>query len=89
MRTRQQHQYDYAGLTTGEFAKRTGQSAEQVRGLIDAGWFQWFRVEASGIRMPECLDVSSPGSRRPSYRIHPRAVDRFFDERSASGKRSA
>lgn len=84
MRTRQQHQYDYAGLTTGEFAKRTGQSAEQVRELIDAGWFKW--VDG----MPECLDVSAPGSKRPSYRIRTSAVERYYEERAhVSGKRPA
>lgn len=85
MRTRQQHQYDYAGLTTGEFAARTGQSEEQVRDLIGSGWFRWTKEG-----MPECLDISSPGAKRPTYRILKSAVQRYYEERAqVSGARSA
>lgn len=85
MRTRRQQQYDYAGLTTGEFAERTGQSAAQVRDLIESGWFKWTKDG-----LPECLDVASPGSKRPSYRIMSAAVERFYRERAhVSGKKSA
>ncbi|HEX6926792.1 MAG TPA: hypothetical protein VF167_15325 [Longimicrobiaceae bacterium] len=83
MRTRQQHQFDYAGLTTGEFARRTGQSPEQVRDLIESGWFRW----NDGV--PEVLDVSSPGAKRPSYRISRAALQRYYEERSHARKRSA
>ena len=78
MRTRQQHQYAYTGLSTGEFAERTGQSVQQVRALIASGWFAW---TADGL--PECLDVSNPGSRQPTWKIHTSAVKRFYQERAA------
>jgi hypothetical protein len=80
MRTRQQRsQFRFNGLTTGEFAERTGQSPQQVRDLIASGWFGW--TEDGSV--PECLDVSSEGSRVPSWRIHPNAVKRFYQERAA------
>lgn len=85
MRTREQHVYAYNGLTTGEFAARTGQSAQQVRDMIAAGWF---KVTADG--MPECLDIRGAGSKQPTYRIHAGAVERFYAERgTAKPKRKA
>lgn len=86
MRTRQQRsQFRYNGLTTREFAERTGQSPEQVRNLITGGWFGW----TEGGMVPECLDVSAEGSKQPSWRIHPNAVKRFYQERAAPAEKRA
>lgn len=85
MRTRKlQSQYDYNGLTTGEFGARTGQSAEQVRELIDSGWFKWTEDG-----MPECLDISAPNAKRPTYRIHVSAVKRYYQQRASGLRKSA
>lgn len=80
MRTRKmQCQFRYNGLTTREFGERTGQSPQQVRALIAGGWFGWTEDGT----VPECLDISAEGSRIPSWRIHPNAVKRFYQERAA------
>lgn len=82
MRTRQQHQYAYGGISPREFGERTGQSPQQVRELIEVGWFGW---TADGL--PECLDVASPKAKQPTYRIHASAVQRYYRERAATGER--
>jgi hypothetical protein len=82
VRTRKrQSQFRYKGLTTGEFAERTGQSPQQVRDMISSGWFGWMETEDGSV--PECLDVSSPGSKVPSWRIHPTALQRYYQQRAA------
>lgn len=84
MRTRQQEKYRYNGITPREFGERTGQSAAQVRELIGCGWFA-FTEDGT----PECLDVSSPGTKQRTYKIHPSAVQRFYKERGVSGRSAA
>jgi hypothetical protein len=83
MRTRAQHKAAYGGLTSGDFAARTGQSAGQVLNLIRRGWFG---LTADGV--PEVIDIGLPGC-RPTYRIHPTAVDRYLRERGVLVRRSA
>lgn len=78
-RTAQQWQYEYNGISPAEFGKRTGQSAEQVRALITAGWFEWTKDGK-----PECLDVSGVGSKNHRYKIHVSAVERFYKDRAVS-----
>jgi hypothetical protein len=75
-RRREAESYLYNGLTTSEFAERTGQSDQQVRDLIAAQWFGW-----DGDR-PECIDVASPGAKIRRYKILPSAVERFLRERA-------
>lgn len=72
-------QYAYNGLTTAEFGRRVGISAEKVRALIAA---RWFRVSKDGY--PECLDIRDPDAKQPTYRIHASAVDRYLRERSVA-----
>lgn len=84
MRTRRQEKYLYTALSTGEFAERTYQSAAQVRELIEEGWFG---TTPDGL--PECLDVSAPKSKQPTYRIHVDAVKRYYAERKPQTRKSA
>jgi hypothetical protein len=84
MRTRTQWDFAYNGLTTAQFAAATSQSPAQVREMIGAGWFG---LTAEGI--PECLDISAPGSKQRTYRIHQSAVNRFYQERAIGHKRKA
>lgn len=79
-RARLETEYAYNGLSTTEFGERTGQSAEQVRELIAAGWFD--DKEKDG--KPLLLDIAGPAAKQPRYKILPAAVDVFFKER---GKR--
>lgn len=79
MRTRQQFDYAYNGLSPAEFGERTGQSAEQVHKLIAAGWFRWTTEDGK----PGCLDIRDAGAKQPTYRIHPSAVERYYRERAA------
>lgn len=81
MRTRTPDQFDaeYHGLTTGEFARATGQSPAQVRRMIAAGWFGW-REDGR----PECINIGDRNAGRPTYRIHREAVARFLRERSVA-----
>jgi hypothetical protein len=83
MRTRQQHEYAYNGLTTAEFGERTGQSAAQVLDLIDSGWFDWDTEDGK----PACLDIAGVNARQPTFRIHPAAVERFYKERRAGRRK--
>lgn len=84
MRTREQHIYAYNGMTPAEFGARTGQKAQAVRNMIEAGWFGWTEDG-----LPECLDIGKVGAKTPTYRILPVALKRYYRERAATGKRKA
>lgn len=80
MRTRQQERRRWTGLSPREFGEATGQSEDAVRNLIAAGWFGW--LKEGDRRVPECMDVRGHGAKRPEYKIHPSAVDRYQRERA-------
>jgi hypothetical protein len=66
---------DFTGIpdapcTPVELSKLLGCNAETVRIYIAAGYL-------------DAVDVSRPGSSRPSWRITPEAVVKFFERRSA------
>lgn len=84
MRTRQQEEYRYQGISPREFGERTCQSPQQVRKLIERGWFGW-----TPDGLPECLDVSDPDAKQRTYKIHASAVKRFLQERMVGGRSAA
>lgn len=86
MRTRQQEQQRFNGLTPRQFGERIGLSEDAVRGLIRDGWFAWTTEEGAREATPECTDNRCVGGQRPEYRIKPSAVRRWFKERAATGE---
>lgn len=85
-RTKAAERARYTGMSPSEFGAAVGVSAETVRSLIGGGWFGWTR-DARGNQVPECMDARGAGSRRAEYRIHPNAVERFFEERAITEPR--
>lgn len=83
-RTPAQERALYTGLSPADFAAEIGASADLVYELIGSGWFGWTKDDA-GRRVPECQDTRRPGGRKPHYRIHRNAVQRWFTERAVTG----
>ena len=76
-RTREQEWFRYNGMTPEQFGRAVGVSDETVYQLIKDRWFEWTKA-AGGKRVPECMEVGKKGRARPTYKIHPNAVDRYF-----------
>jgi hypothetical protein len=71
----------YGWLSPRDFGDRVGLSESSVREQLIGGG--WFRLLTGGV--PECMDVRKPGAKNPEYRIHPKALERYYRERAIVG----
>ena len=78
MRTKEQHDAAYNGITPAEFGARTSQSAGNVRALIASGWFTGKLVDGR----PALSDIAGPNAGQPRYKINPGAVSLYLTERA-------
>lgn len=79
MRTVQAEKARYQWLTPKQWGEQTGCSASHIRALIKSGWFRHDGEQ------PECVDVSLPGARHPTYFLSPESLKRWFAERAQKG----